>query len=140
MSLIAVHLTPWMFEMALVAPLPDIFFSTFWMLINLLGGCFIPWGDVACQGVRSPGQCDLAIGRKTMAEQHLAEFIAVCIQCLKCPSSILINTHLNYLTSQLLFNLDVHRLVHGIKLTHPYVQQCLLPLNLWKPAYQRTAV
>ena len=79
MGLIAAYLTPWAFEMALVAPLPDIFFSAFWMLLNLLGGCFIPWGDIACRGVRSPGQCDLASGRTTMAEHHLAEFIAVCI-------------------------------------------------------------
>lgn len=130
MGVIAAYLTPWMFEMALVAPLPDILFSAFWMLLNLFGGCFVPWGDIACQGVRSPGQCDLASGRKTMAEHHLEEFITVCLQYLRLD----FDKYATLSTSLRLHNLLVRRLVHGIKWTLLYVQQCLQPSSHLKEA------
>jgi hypothetical protein len=82
MGLIAFHLTPWMFEMALVVPLPDFFFAMFWAILNIFAGCIVPWGHVALPGVRSPGLWDLASGRRTTADWHLAEIVSVRPDCI----------------------------------------------------------
>ena len=69
--------TPWLFEMALAMPLPGSFFNVYWFFLNLMGGTISPYGNICCTGVRSPGQCDLMEGRKTMSDVHLGEIVAV---------------------------------------------------------------
>ena len=66
-----------MFEMSLVAPMPNLFFDIFWAILHILAGTLLLSGQVAAPGVRSPGQCDIASGRKTMAEWHINEIISV---------------------------------------------------------------
>ena len=75
MSIVAMWATPWLFEMALAIPLPGVFFNLYWFILNLCGGVLAPWGNICSTGVRSPGQCDLMEGRKTMSDLHLAEVI-----------------------------------------------------------------
>lgn len=77
MSLITFHLTPWLFEMALAIPLPWPCYLIFWSFLNLVSGCVLPWGNLCSIGVRSPAQCDLLEGRRTMTDLHLAEIVLV---------------------------------------------------------------
>ena len=82
LSLISFHLTPWIFEMALAVPLPGPCYHLFWVLINLIGGCFLLSGNLCSRGACSPEQCDLIEGRKTMSDLHIAEIVLVSINAL----------------------------------------------------------
>eukprot|EP00596_Hydrurales_sp_CCMP1899_P003829 CAMPEP_0119046840 /NCGR_PEP_ID=MMETSP1177-20130426/49261_1 /TAXON_ID=2985 /ORGANISM="Ochromonas sp, Strain CCMP1899" /LENGTH=468 /DNA_ID=CAMNT_0007020551 /DNA_START=57 /DNA_END=1460 /DNA_ORIENTATION=- len=72
LTIVAFFLSPWMFEMLLVMPLPFFVFRSAWYLLNLITGTVCPWGYICNKGVRSPGLCDLMDGRRTSAESHLS--------------------------------------------------------------------
>lgn len=64
--LISSLISPWSFEMLLVLPLPR---RVLWCVMWLLGA--LPSGG----SIISPGQLDLAEGRKTMVQEHLGELV-----------------------------------------------------------------
>jgi hypothetical protein len=65
--------------MLLVLPLPHISFKICFFILDLLGGYYLPWGNICSGGVASPGSCDLMVGRKTMAEYQIGEIVSVSL-------------------------------------------------------------